>query len=323
VSQEVVAADCLEARLELRRLRYFIVAAEAGHFGRAADRLRISGPALGQQIKEFEDEVGVELFERLPRGVRLSAAGVSLLADARRILGDLEASAERARDIGRGAVGTLRLAHIPVRASRWLDMIPSFCAHYPNVDVRSVDLNAAEQVAALVEGRIDLGIGHPPTTSGALASEIFDQILLDCALLPAAHPLCKKNPLRCRDLAVLPLLQPPAATNPSARDLIVRELRQRGLEALTDEEHQFTDATVRIGFVAAGAGWMPANSEVVGTWLGGRRDVVVRKWVDKAISYPLCLVWRADERSPVVTNFLTFLRTLRETTAVPNNEGVA
>ena len=76
--------------MELRHLRYFVAAAEEVHFGRAARRLNVSGPAVGQQIRELEDELGVQLFERLPRGVRLTVAGAALLADVRRVLADLQ-----------------------------------------------------------------------------------------------------------------------------------------------------------------------------------------------------------------------------------------
>src|SRR2546422_11622114 len=72
--------------MELRHLRYFVAAAEEQHFGRAAERLRIAQPALSRQIQDLENEIGFELFDRLPRGVKISAAGKSLLEDTRSIL---------------------------------------------------------------------------------------------------------------------------------------------------------------------------------------------------------------------------------------------
>src|SRR5262249_56462196 len=120
--------------MELAHLRYFVAAAEEAHFGRAAERLHISGPGLGQQIKELEEELGVELFTRSPRGVQLTAAGTALLADVRRLLGDIRTAVEHAQDIGRGKVGVLRVGHIPMTlpgGSGITQIIPAFCVRYP------------------------------------------------------------------------------------------------------------------------------------------------------------------------------------------------
>ena len=76
--------------MELRHLRYFIGVAEEQHFGRAAERLHVAQPALSRQIQDLEREMGFLLFDRLPRGVRLSAAGKVLVSDARRILHDVD-----------------------------------------------------------------------------------------------------------------------------------------------------------------------------------------------------------------------------------------
>ena len=76
--------------MELRHLRYFVGVAEEQHFGRAAERLHVAQPALSRQIQDLEREMGFLLFDRLPRGVRLSAAGNVFLSDARRILQDVD-----------------------------------------------------------------------------------------------------------------------------------------------------------------------------------------------------------------------------------------
>src|SRR5260221_6891995 len=71
--------------MELRHLRYFVVVGEGQHYGRAARRLRVAQPALSRQIQDLEDEIGCQLFDRLPRGVKISAAGKAFLEDARRV----------------------------------------------------------------------------------------------------------------------------------------------------------------------------------------------------------------------------------------------
>ena len=76
--------------MELRHLRYFVAVGEEQHYGRASRRLRVAQPALSRQIQDLEEELGFTLFERLPRGVKLSAAGILFLEDARRILDQVQ-----------------------------------------------------------------------------------------------------------------------------------------------------------------------------------------------------------------------------------------
>src|SRR5580704_14519388 len=82
--------------MELRHLRYFVAVGEEQHYGRAARRLRVAQPALSRQIQDLEDEIGFKLFDRLPRGVKISAAGKSFLEDARRILQQVNEATTRA-----------------------------------------------------------------------------------------------------------------------------------------------------------------------------------------------------------------------------------
>src|SRR5258706_1755581 len=96
-------------QMELRHLRYFIAVGEEQHFGRAAARLHIAQPALSRQIQDLEKEIGFLLFDRLPRGVRLSPAGKPFLSAARRFLGDVDDARRRAVRDALGQAGTLRI----------------------------------------------------------------------------------------------------------------------------------------------------------------------------------------------------------------------
>src|SRR6478735_12181096 len=98
--------------MELRHLRYFVSVGEEEHYGRAAARLHVAQPALSRQIQDLEREIGFLLFDRLPRGVRLSAAGKLFLSDARRILQDVDEAKLRAERVATGKAGTLRVGFI-------------------------------------------------------------------------------------------------------------------------------------------------------------------------------------------------------------------
>src|ERR1700689_2783907 len=92
--------------MELRHLRYFVAIGEEQHYGRAARSLRVAQPALSRQIQDLEEELGFKLFERLPRGVKLSAAGKLFLEDARRILQEVNEAAMGAAQGAPGLSGT-------------------------------------------------------------------------------------------------------------------------------------------------------------------------------------------------------------------------
>src|SRR5258706_10574767 len=96
-------------RMELRHLRYFVAVGEEQHYGRAAERLHIAQRALSRQIQDLEKEMGFVLFDRLPRGVRLNAAGNQFLTEARRKLQDVDEAKLRAERIARCQDGTLRI----------------------------------------------------------------------------------------------------------------------------------------------------------------------------------------------------------------------
>src|SRR5579862_9105424 len=108
--------------MELRHLRYFVAVGEEQHYRRAAQRLRVAQPALSRQIQNLEEEIGFKLFERLPRGVKITAAGKLFLDDARRILTEITDATARAKRIGTGLAGTLRIGF--VQSLSWHGIVP-------------------------------------------------------------------------------------------------------------------------------------------------------------------------------------------------------
>src|SRR6266404_7872331 len=108
--------------MELRHLRYFLAIGEEQHYGRAARRLRVAQPALSRQIQDLEKKLGFTLFDRLPRGVRLSLAGQLFLEDARRILSEISDAAARAGRVASGRSGTLRVGF--TENSCWRGVVP-------------------------------------------------------------------------------------------------------------------------------------------------------------------------------------------------------
>jgi LysR family carnitine catabolism transcriptional activator len=148
--------------MDLRRLTYFLAVVDEGGFTSAAKVVFVSQPALSLAIKELEHELGTELFERLGRSVRLTAAGEALVGPARQVLRDVETGRAAVEAVSGLRGGTLSMASLPTLAAHPMaDLVGRFCRQYPDV---AVDLSAPEDTADLVDllrtGQCELGIGE-------------------------------------------------------------------------------------------------------------------------------------------------------------------
>ena len=145
--------------MELRHLRYFVAIGEEQHYGRAARNLRVAQPALSRQIQDLEEELGFKLFERLPRGVKLSAAGKLFLEDARRILQEVNEATMRAAQVARGLSGTLRVGFS--ENASWRGVVPDsfrrFREQQPDAELQLQPAASLEQSEAIRSGRLDAG----------------------------------------------------------------------------------------------------------------------------------------------------------------------
>jgi DNA-binding transcriptional LysR family regulator len=150
--------------MELRHLRYFVAVAEELHFGRAAARLRISQPPLSQQIQALEAELAVQLFQRNPRNVTLTAAGVSFLAEARATLAQADHAVRVAKRANAGHIGELRVGFTP--SVPFMELFPrllqNYRAGFPDVEIKVVEMVTRHQIAAMVEQRLDVGFIRSP-----------------------------------------------------------------------------------------------------------------------------------------------------------------
>jgi DNA-binding transcriptional LysR family regulator len=148
--------------MELRHLRYFVAVGEEQHYRRASRRLRVAQPALSRQIRELEEEVGFKLFDRLPRGVKLSAAGRLFLEDARRILQAVSEATARADHVARGQSGTLRVGF--TENASWHGVVPDsfrlFREQQPDAELQLQPAASLEQLDAIRSGRLDAGFAN-------------------------------------------------------------------------------------------------------------------------------------------------------------------
>jgi DNA-binding transcriptional LysR family regulator len=188
-----------------RHYVYLDAVARAGSIRKAAEQLHVASTALNRKILELEEEVGTPLFERLPRGVRLTAAGELLLAAVRRGIADLRAAGSQIEQL-RGLVrGTVRVGCAESVAT---DYMPHAIARYqethPGVQFQLLSGVTGELVAALLRDDVELVLVHDPRPSeGVRVLTALPQPL--CAMLRPDHPLAKQPSLRLAECAGYPL----------------------------------------------------------------------------------------------------------------------
>jgi DNA-binding transcriptional LysR family regulator len=280
--------------MELRHLRYFVGVGEEQHFGRAAARLRVAQPALSRQIQDLEREMGFLLFDRLPRGVRLSAAGKLFLGDARRILQDVDEAKRRAERIALGKAGTLRIGI--AMALSWHGMVVEsfreFRRRQPDADLVLRHLISIHQVEAVLSDRLDAGFAVAVTPwNKDLAHWEFaqDRILLT---VPKGHPLTKRGKIRLRDLRDMPFIWFQRSVNPTFDDQLTQECARGGLSApRIVQEASDRDTVLSLVQNRIGIAWLTESIR----W-HYPRDVVLLPVVDMNVRLPFNLIWKKMEK---------------------------
>jgi len=300
--------------MELRHLRYFAAVGEEQHYRRAARRLRVAQPALSRQIQDLERELGFELFERLPRGVKLSAAGKLFLEDAQRILYGVSEAVLRAGRVASGRMGTLRVG-FPENAS-WHGVVPSsfrrFREQHPDAELHLQPTPSLEQLDAIRSGLLDGGfLNFMPKADPEL-----DQLLVGIQhvelAVPKRHPLTKLKKLRLRDLVDEPFVWFPRKASPAFYDRMMGECYRGGLKAPCIIQEGFNEATI-LSLVSTGLG--------VGWVLGSARwrcpkTVVIVPVIDLKMPVTLAFAWRRDNASPLLSRFIDEVWRLPEVRAI-------
>ena len=187
--------------MELRHLRYFVAVAELGSISRAAQKLFIAQPPLSLQIKQLEDEVGTPLLIRYPRGVRLSPAGETFLAEAKDILLRADRAVRLARQTDNAAGGVVRIGYVPTAGHTILPrLIRLLRQRRPECDIEVSEMTTAQQIQALRYHEIDVGLVRPPLEAGpvVVAAKLSDPF---CLAIPQGHPLVGDAALDLRSAA--------------------------------------------------------------------------------------------------------------------------
>jgi DNA-binding transcriptional LysR family regulator len=193
--------------VDLRHLRYFVAVADAGGFSKAAAQLRMSQPALWRQVRQFEGDLGVRLFDRTGRRVRLTGHGEDLLAQSRDLLARAESLGERARAFGAGQTGVLRLGATPQTLESLAGVLARWNRSSPGVSLQLIEDGGTQILDRLEAGEVHLALtfGGDPRFRWRL---LFPGRLL--AVIPTGHRLARRRTVEVADLVqeVLLLLRP-------------------------------------------------------------------------------------------------------------------
>jgi DNA-binding transcriptional LysR family regulator len=289
--------------MELRHLRYFVAVAEECHFGRAAKKLFISQPPLSRQIRDLEEELGVELLERSKNRVRVTDAGRQFLEGARQTLAQAERAVGMARRAAQGKTGFLSIGYIPTGD---LGVIPKvlrpFREEFPHVELELRSLAVTPQIDELRRERIHLGFLRLPVEAPDLKIErIYRESLI--VALQEKHPLARRGRVGLRSLAKEPFLMFPRRLAPTYYDELVSFFRSAGFSPTIG--HEVESLQTQLALVSAGMGvtLLPSSVREI-----RRSGVAYRDLAEPVPKVDMAVAYLARNRSEVLRQFLKVVR---------------
>jgi DNA-binding transcriptional LysR family regulator len=291
--------------IETRQLRYFLKVAELEHFGRASEELNIVQPALTRQIKQLEDELGVQLFERLPRGIRLTGSGKLMRDRTARLLDELNRTVLAVQNSARGITGALRVGfadgatysgHMPA-------VIREFRQAYPEVDLELIPATSLTQEEMLVENAIDAGFVYwIPQDVPSLDHQTLS-IEKVVVAVSTNNRLSKHATVRLSQLEGLPAVWIKRHNAPMFYDMVLSECSRAGVtlnvvqEVLTESAMlSLAAADIGLTFITEAAfGRKPHNIKLLPI-------------EDFKPTLEMRAVWRTDNYNPALQNFIHVVR---------------
>jgi DNA-binding transcriptional LysR family regulator len=285
--------------LDLRRLRYFVAVADHLHFGRAAEALYITQPTLSRQIRQLEHRLGVTLFARTTRGVRLTDAGQQLAREAPRLLAASRAAIQNTRQAGKDNGSLVVGFKLGVEID---STVAAFARAHPATEIVLKRIRWWNQAEALLEGAVDVAFLMPPfATEGLAVRQLYEEVVH--VALPSDHPLASERGVTLAELAEEPVLTY-AQASPQWQATWTLDPRPDGSHpilgpAVRDMEEvlayvksgrgvSFLPAGIIEGFRRPDVAYVPVRdiptSQIVIAWNDNRSSVLVDDFVETAVA---------------------------------------
>lgn len=291
--------------MDLRHLRYFATVAAEGSFSRAAEKLNMAQPPLSRQIQQLEEELGVRLLDR-GRPLTLTEAGRHLFEQSVQVLQRVEEMKATTRRIGMRMVFQFNIGFV---ASTLYGALPELVREFrilsPEVEVQLLEMTTLEQIAALKDGRIDVGFGRLCFEDEALVREVLREESL-CVAVAADDPRVAANVRpKLADLEAEPLILYPRSPRPSYADQVLSFYRAAGITPRIGMETR--DVQTALGLVASGVGIcvVPASIRRFG------RDDVRLLDLDEPFSSPIIVSHRRNDGSALLRQLLRLTQRLK------------
>lgn len=229
--------------MELRHLRYFVTVAEELNFSKAALKLYTAQPSLSQQIKDLEEYVGVQLFNRTKRKVELTEEGAAFLEQARLTLMQADKAVATARQIAKTKQQRLRIGFVATAEVHiFPQVLPQLRIQHPELITEFTYLDEQQNIQALMQNQLDIAFTHQNLNTETICSQkIFDEVLI--FVLPKNHPFAKEKVIPLHALGYLDFVLPSAEQFPSLYALICKFIQQHDFTLHTQE---MTDVLIKI-----------------------------------------------------------------------------
>lgn len=293
--------------MEFRQLRYFAVAAKYLSFTDAAKQLYIAQSTLSQQIAELEKELGVQLFTRKGRSVRLTALGEILQEEANAIIARHDQAIKVVRQAAKGINGSLRIGFLSSPVRRFLpQLISKFHSLYPDVELKLSQINYFPLIKNLDADNLDFGIltaFNPDIfiSKGYQSLKIFTDT--QCVMLSRTHPLADRSKLKITDLAQERFIFLAPEVAPDAFSDVIHLLSESGITPEIVNECQRMEEVALL--VESGIG-ITIVPHYVGTYSNSHNLRLIN--FDDAKTYDIMLVWKNANTNPLVPVFSNVLK---------------
>jgi DNA-binding transcriptional LysR family regulator len=289
--------------MELRHLRYFVAVAEELHFRRAADRLHVAQPAVSEQVRKLEAELGVRLLERTHRSV--------MLREARRIIRQADLARDAARNAGQHHLGRLRFGYAPDALPRYVPRsLARFAAAAPGIEVVLETGGPLALADAVREGELDVAVVSLPVPAAGLRVTPLGEEAAVCAV-PSAHPLAGAPAIAPEQMASTDLLLLPRASNPALHHAVLGAWSAAGLRIEPRESEPGVDHLLLAVAAGRGIAVLPVSA-------AERYSVPGVSFVplDAPVRFRIAVL-SAEETTTTIAAFLRLIRTTAKAAVTP------
>ena len=285
-------------------MRQFVAVAEELHFGRAARRLNMAQPPLSNAMKRLEIDLGAELFDRSRRAVELTKAGKVFLAEARRILLQVNLAYELTR---RAAAETIevRICFIGPALYRFLpDLVLRFRETFPHIETRLFEQASEAQFKGVLGGEYDFGLVSVLTDHIPGLESMVVERSGRCAAVPADWDLAARDSISIEELAAHPFIMPPQKYAPYYSE-ITAMFQEHGIAPRIAQEASQTNTTLSL--VGAGLGCSIVMEHAARAQPYNVKLMPIET-LDEYKPWELTMIWGSDHSSPITEGFLRVTR---------------